>query len=145
MSIRRSILTLVVCLLAPALRGQVNSGGLKGQVKDPSGAVIPGATITATGPGGAVKVVTTNDQGSYSMVGLAPGTYTVRVMATGFGVLENSIEIRGGAAQTMDASLVVSLDKQEVTVSEQAHVDLAPENNASALVLEGSRSRCASG
>ena len=137
MSFRRSILTLVVCLATPALWGQAGAGGLKGQIKDPSGAVVPGATVTATGPNGAVKIGQTNNEGSYAISGLAPGTYTVRVMATGFAVVENSVEIRGGAAQTMDASLAVTLDKQEVTVTEQAHVDVDPSSNASALVLKG--------
>src|SRR3989442_359323 len=95
-------------------------GSLRGQVTDPSGAVIPGATVTATGPGNQVKVATTNQQGSYVINGLAPGNYTVRVMAKGFGVFESPVDVRSGAAQTLDAALIVSLDKQEVTVTEQS-------------------------
>ena len=135
-SLRFGLLALVASFLAPAALCQ-NTGSLRGQVTDPSAAVIPGATVTATGPGNKVKVGSTNQQGSYVLNGLARGTYTVRVMAKGFTVFESPIEIRTGAAQTLDASLTVSLDKQEVTVTEQARVDVDPSNNASALVLTG--------
>src|SRR5436190_9221097 len=137
MSYRFSILTLVVCLAASAVWGQAGDSNLRGQIKDPSGASIPGATVTATGPGGVVKVATADEQGSYAIGGLPPGSYTVRVMAPGFGVFENPIEMRAGATQTMDAALTVTLEKQEVTVTEQSHVDVDPSNNASALVLKG--------
>src|SRR5438874_501983 len=135
-SLRFGSLALVILLLAPAAWCQ-NTGGLRGQVTDPSAAVIPAATVTATGPGNKVKVAVTNQQGSYLMNGLQPGSYTVRVMAKGFAVFESTVEIRSGAPHTLDAALVVSLDKQEVTVTETSRVDVDPSNNASALILKG--------
>src|SRR5262249_38494094 len=122
-------ITLAVFLLAAAAWGQA-TGALRGRVTDPSAAGIPGATVTATGPGNQVKVVTTNPQGSYVINGLDPGNYTVRVMAKGFAVFEASVDIRTGAPQTLDAALIVMLDKQEVTVTEQSRVDVDPSNNA---------------
>src|SRR5258708_39549368 len=106
-SIRVGLLALVAILLAPATWGQTSTGSLRGQVKDPSAAVIPGVTVTTTGRGNTVRVATTNQQGSYVMNGLAPGSYTVRIMAKGFAAFETSVEIRGGATQTLDASLIV--------------------------------------
>src|SRR4030081_3192004 len=103
-----SLVALAAFVLAPAAWCQ-NTGSLRGQVTDPSAAVIPGASVTATGPGNKVKVASTNQQGSYVINGLAPGTYKVRVMAKGFAVFETSAEVRGGAPQTVDASLVVSV------------------------------------
>src|SRR5215467_5653252 len=94
-SFRLVLLTLVALLLTPAAWSQ-NLGSLRGQVTDPSAAVIPGASVTATGPGAKVKVATTNQQGAYTINGLTPGTYTVRVMAKGFTVFETSIEVRSG-------------------------------------------------
>src|SRR5260370_25635355 len=135
-SLRIGLLALVAFFLAPAAWCQ-NTGSLRGQVTDPSAAVIPGATVTTTGPGNMVKVGSTNQQGSYVINGLAPGTYTVRVMAKGFSVFEAPVEIRTGAAQTLNASLTVSLEKQEVTVTEQARAHVDPSNNASALILKG--------
>src|SRR6476646_11675515 len=135
-SLRIGFLALVVVLLTPAAWSQ-NTGSLRGQVTDPSAAMIPCAVVTVTGPGNTVKVGSTNQQGSYVINGLAPGSYKVRVMAKGFSVFESAVEIRGGAPQTLDALLTVGLDKQEVTVTEQAKVDVDPSNNGGALILKG--------
>src|SRR2546422_1003699 len=135
-SFRFGLLALAAFVFTPAAWSQ-NTGSLRGQVTDPSAAVIPGASVTATGPGNKVKVGSTNQQGSYVINGLAPGTYKVRVMAKGFGVFETSVEVRSGVPQTVDASLAVSVDKQEVTVTEQARVDVDPSNNGGALILKG--------
>src|SRR5258706_5703909 len=116
-SLRFGLLALIASFLAPAAWCQ-NTGSLRGQVTDPSAAVIPGATVTVTGSGNTVKVASTNQQGSYVINGLAPGSYTGRVMAKGFSVFESPVEIRTGAAQTLNDSLTVSLEKQEVTVTE---------------------------
>jgi hypothetical protein len=125
------------CFLTTAAWAQIGTGSFKGQVTDPSGAVIPGATVTATGPGGKVKVATSNQQGAYTINALPPGQYTVRVMAKGFAVFESKADLATSAAQTLNAALVVSVDTQEVTVSDQLHVDVDPSNNASQLVLKG--------
>ena len=96
MSIRRGILTLVVCLLAAALRGQVNSGSLKGQVKDPSGAVIPGAKVVATHtPTNRNNETVTTDAGIYVFPTLPAGPYTLTVTQPGFKKsVQTGIEIR---------------------------------------------------
>src|SRR5260221_12169753 len=135
-SFRFGLLALIPLLLTPTAWSQ-NLGSLRGQVTDPSAAVIPGASVTATGTRTKAKVASPNQQGLYTINGLAPGTYQVRVMAKGFTVFETSVEIRSGAPQTVDASLAVGLDKQEVTVTEQARVDVDPSNNGGALVLKG--------
>jgi Carboxypeptidase regulatory-like domain len=52
-------------------------GALRGTVKDSTGAVIPGATVTATDPGGRVSTADTGADGSYRINGLDNGTYTI--------------------------------------------------------------------
>ena len=79
----------------------------------------------------------TNQQGVYTITALGPGQYTVRVLAKGFAVFESKVDLATSAAQTLNAALVVSVDTQEVTVSDQLHVDVDPSNNASQLVLKG--------
>src|ERR1700692_4078175 len=54
---------------------------LRGSVADPSGAVIPGAKVTATARDGNVKTATADDRGSYSLSGLQPGEYSVSATA----------------------------------------------------------------
>lgn len=130
------VLCSVAALLPAALMAQT-PGGLLGQVLDPSGAAVPKATVTASGPNKVVKVAQTDASGVYNIAGLPPGTYTVRVTATGFGLLEkNDVEIPGGRALTFDARLSVAAEKQEVTVADTQQVELDPSKNAGALVLK---------
>ena len=58
---------------------------LRGRVTDPNGAVITGATVTATDAArGTVRTVTTDADGNYVILSLPPSNYTVKVEAAGF-------------------------------------------------------------
>ena len=71
-------------ILTAGLRAQT-LGTVTGEVKDSTGAVIPGATITVRNTGTNVpRSVTTNDDGIYNVPALNPGTYEVRVERRGF-------------------------------------------------------------
>ncbi len=72
----------LIFLSSVQLVAQVAS--LTGRVTDPSGAAVPGAMVTATGDGGAVKVATTGLDGKYAITDLPAGKYTVRATAQGF-------------------------------------------------------------
>ncbi|MGA3186561.1 MAG: TonB-dependent receptor [Bryobacteraceae bacterium] len=133
---RLGFLLLLVLTMSAALMAQV-PGSLKGQVLDPSGAAVPGATVTLTGPNGVVKVAQSDNNGAYSVVGLPPGKYTIRVIAAGFDLFEGSIaDLPGGRASTFDAKMSVASEKQEVTVRDTQTVELDPAKNAGALVLK---------
>ena len=58
-------------------------GTLRGTVTDPSAAVIPNATVVATGNGQS-RSVKTDGQGKYTIPNVAPGKYDVRADAAGF-------------------------------------------------------------
>lgn len=114
------------------------AGSLTGRVTDELGAVVVGANITATDANGTERTATTNDEGVYSFTNLAPGTYTVRAGATGFAQFaEEGIEIASARRATLDITLSVTLEQQEVTVASERPISTEPENNASALVLRG--------
>jgi len=70
-------------LLADAA-AQTQTGSLRGQVVDPSGAAVAGATVLVLPAQGATITTTTNRDGSYEAKTLIPGKYTVQVFATGF-------------------------------------------------------------
>src|SRR5580700_7577931 len=130
------LLVLLVLAVSAALMAQT-PGSLKGQVLDPSGAAVPGATVTLSGPNGVVKVAQSDNNGAYSVVGLPPGKYTIRVIAAGFDLFEGSIaDLPGGRASTFDAKMAVASEKQEVTVKDTQQVELDPAKNAGALVLK---------
>ena len=79
-----SALSLIV-LSAVLVSGQGTTGEISGKVKDPQGAAVPGATITATNLDTPFKrQVTTNGDGDYRFVGLPVGRYEVRFEHQGF-------------------------------------------------------------
>jgi hypothetical protein len=78
----------VVCLLAlPVVSlAQTTTGSIVGTVTDPSGAAVPGATVTVTNEGTGIVVIrlTTDPSGNYVATTLLPGRYSITVEATGF-------------------------------------------------------------
>ncbi len=79
---------LSLSLLFPAtLMAQITTGTILGTVSDASGAVLPGATVTATNlDTGLVRATITNEAGAYTLVNLPIGNYQVKVQASGFKV-----------------------------------------------------------
>ena len=71
------VATLALCV-ADSLRGQASTGTITGTVRDASGAVIPGVTVTASNPEtGLTRDTTTGASGDYTFVFLQPATYTI--------------------------------------------------------------------
>jgi uncharacterized surface anchored protein len=66
------------------------NGSLAGQIQDSLGAVVVGASVTVVNAAGKEKVTTSNQRGEFSMSGLAPGKYTVKVKAPKFALYENT-------------------------------------------------------
>ncbi len=118
---------------------QTPSGTLRGKVTDPSGAVIPQATVTATHSSGAAKSTVSNAQGEYEIKGLANGTYTVNAKAKGFAsAAEPNVTITAGQVQQFDVALGIIVQQEKVEVQDQnTTVDVNPENNASSLIIKG--------
>jgi hypothetical protein len=118
--------------------GQQSSATLRGQVADELGGLIVGATVTVADASGVEKVATTDDEGRYSFSSLAPGRYTVRVVAPGFALYENAeVEVAAGRTDPLNVTLPVAIEEQVVTVQEEAEINTDPDNNAGALVLRG--------
>jgi hypothetical protein len=130
---------LLYLLAMPFLARAQSTGILRGQVLDPSGAVVPRAAISASGPNRILKTTETDDTGSFRILALPPGRYTVRAAARGFSNSENSIDLTEGRIFTLDFKLTVALDRQEVTVAEQQQVTTDAAANASATVVNGAQ------
>ena len=118
--------------------GQAASGILRGQVSDPSGAVIPGATVSATPATGQTKTAQSDGQGRYELSGLVPGKYAVTAAAKGFTAFQQDVEVAARQVTNLDIPLQILVEQERVTVEEQATtVDVNPSNNASVLVIQG--------
>src|SRR5437867_1879677 len=78
-------LTIAVSFVSP-VPAQVLYGSIVGTVEDQTGAVIPGATVVISSKvTGQVRTTTTTDAGQYSLGNVLPGTYVLKVTASGFG------------------------------------------------------------
>ena len=125
--------------LSALLFAQSGDVSLRGQVTDQSGGVVPAITVTVAGPGGAAQQAQTNEEGRYIFRNLPPGTYTVQIRVKGFADFEKAgVVIVRGQPQVVDAQLVVTLEKQEITVKgDSSEVSVSPTGNVGALVLKG--------
>src|SRR5256884_9965827 len=109
----------VVCIvLLPVLvQAQQPTGTITGVVRDPSGAIVPGASITIVHEATqSTTRATTSNAGVYSAPGLLPGLYKVCVEATGFKQTVVELEAEVGRVKTADVSLQVGDVTQTVTV-----------------------------
>jgi hypothetical protein len=114
------------------------TGALRGQVADPSSAAIPKATVVMTPATGSPIAVQSNDQGAYEFKSLAPGTYTLTVVAQGFSLYENDNVVIATQALRLNVSMNIEVEQEKVQVSDTAPtVDVNPENNAGAIVISG--------
>jgi uncharacterized membrane protein YgcG len=140
---KRIVTAIALCVLALGSAGvalsQQRPGSLRGQVLDELGGAIVGANVTAIDAKGTEKSVVTNDGGVYTINGLAPGKYTLRVVNAGFGIYENTeVNVISGKPQQLDVTLKVAIEEQRVTVAtDNREVSTEPENNAGAVVLKG--------
>jgi len=130
-------LLIVAAWAAPAV---AQTGTLRGQITDPSGAVVTNARVTVAGANGQSQSAKTDSKGAYEFGGLAPGKYTVAARAKGFEAFTKSdVDVAAGQTQQVDIALEISVEKEKVNVEdESSQVQVSPENNASALVLKGS-------
>ena len=109
----------VVLLLASAAAAfaQVDRATLTGIVKDPQDAVVVKAQVKVTSLAtNTVSTTTTNENGSYLVVNLAPGEYLVQVEAPGFQRFEQTVSLELGARSRLDLSLAVGTVGETVTV-----------------------------
>ena len=103
-----------------ALLGQgTTTASVSGQVTDPSGAAIPGATVTITNTGtNATRVATTGANGSYAVPNLIAATYKVTVTKSGFqAAVIPSLVATIGAQILQNVQLRVGSQSAEVQVT----------------------------
>jgi hypothetical protein len=95
---------------------QTITATLTGEVKDQAGAVVPGATVTATSvETGLSKTAETNDEGRYTITFLPPGEYNIAVERTGFAKVERQ-NIKLETGQTAGLNIDLSVTAGEVSV-----------------------------
>jgi hypothetical protein len=107
--------------LAGTSIAQIATTSLRGVVKDPSGAVVPGAKITITnGANGQVLSTTSNPTGEYSFAQVPPANYTIDIKATGFGDQKKTAELIVDQPASIDFTMTMQSMAEVVNVSAEA-------------------------
>jgi hypothetical protein len=111
---------LLMCSLA--LGQTAATGGLTGTITDPTGAIVPGATVVVTNAGtGLTRTVTTGADGSYKALLLPPGTYNVKVDAASFKTTEvKNITVVVTEAPVVNVKLELGVKSEQVQVEANA-------------------------
>lgn len=113
------------------------TGGITGQVQDGFNAAIVGATVTVVSSTGVEKTTTSNERGEFTVTGLAPGKYTVRVAATNFSLYENTeVNVVAGRRVELTVPMTVEAVEEQVDVQTDDTVSTDPQSTASATVLK---------
>ncbi len=106
MRCRGPLLAVVCFVLSPALLAAQVTLSVSGTVRDTSGAVLPGVSLTVTSAiTGRPFTATTDSSGRYRLSGLTPGTYQVTVEVSGFSVVRRTIQLTMGLTATVDFTL----------------------------------------
>ncbi|MBV9082927.1 MAG: TonB-dependent receptor, partial [Acidobacteriaceae bacterium] len=136
------VLALLMPLFSIHAFAQSGSATLEGTVTDPTGSVVPNATVTITSEEtGTERQVTSNQSGIYSAPDLPAASYKVSTSATGFGTREvEHIVLTVGAVRDVDVQLLVGGTETRVTVEASVNtVDTA--TSAVQGVVDGKQTR----
>ena len=119
MNIRLMARTIAFCLIVcaacvPLAAAQTQTGTVEGKVTDQQGAVLPGVTVTLTGPRGSQTTVT-DAAGVFRFVGVAPDTYTLKSELTGF-LVESQPDVIVGLGKTVTAEFTMRVGGVTETV-----------------------------
>ena len=107
-------------VLAAGSAAAQSAGSIAGDARDSTGGVLPGVTVEAASPAliEGSKIAVTDAQGSYRIVDLRPGAYTVTFTLPGFSTFRREgIELTTGFTATVDAEMAVGAVEETVTVT----------------------------
>ncbi|HXY00310.1 MAG TPA: TonB-dependent receptor [Candidatus Limnocylindrales bacterium] len=133
------IACMLIFLTANLVAAQNAGGILRGQVTDPSGGAVAGATVLLTTPSGAAMDTVTNKEGIYEFKDLAEGSYEIKSIAQGFSMFTKSgVAVTAGQITRVNIQLSLEEQKEKVEVnSTTTQVDVNPAGNANTVVLQG--------
>src|SRR6266568_1063738 len=133
------LISVLVSLFAVAF-AQAPTTVLSGKVTDQTGAMIPQATVTVTSPDGK-QTATTNQEGSFEIHSLAPGSYTVSAVAKGFAAYsQDGVTLSAGQPQKVNLTLQIQTKPEKVEVQGDeggTQLDVSASSNAGSLIIKG--------
>lgn len=127
-----SLALLALALAAPA-HAQRTTGTITGTVKDSTGAVLPGVSVSVSGPNiVGTQTAATNEHGFYRFLNLPPGEYQLSYALTGFKTLtRKGIRVSVGGTLEQDAALDMTQLSESVEVMGESSVVDTTSNDVS--------------
>ena len=133
----RSFSLLLMLLFAFAVHAQ-QSATLTGLVTDPTGALIPGATVTLRSSSQPAVTDKSGEAGTYRLSAPA-GMYVLDVSAPGFApYVKTAVALAAGKPRTLDVQLTIATETQQVEVSSETGSPTDAANAGDSLTLSGS-------
>ena len=139
-TMRRLYFIILFTFLAVATWAQAPTGTVSGKVTDQTGALIPGATVTATGADGKQVSATSDQGGTFSLHSLPAGSYTVSATANGFAqYTQPGVTLAAGHTLTLNMTLQIQAQEEKVNVQSErpTQLDVSSSSSAGALVIKG--------
>ena len=125
-----ALLALLFLCVSASVFAQVNTGSITGTVKDASGGVIPGATITATNVATSVaRTLESGSLGNFTLQALPVGNYRVKVTAPSFKTWETAVEVTVGGTTSLNVQLEVGSSAVVVEVTAAAGTEINTETH----------------
>ena len=137
--IRANQVLMVIIALSVASTAQIQNGQFTGVVMDPSGAVIPGATLTVKNLETGLTLTTiSNDSGLYTAREVPIGSYKITVEAPGFKtVIKTGLILNAGTIQRVDFELPIGGQVETVEVVGGGETGVPPPNAESTALYAG--------
>src|SRR5215471_10047980 len=124
----QSFVFAVVCILYASLSSAqgVQSGTIRGTVRDNQGLAMPGVTVTAASPVlQGPRVVTTDNTGGFTFANLPPGSYAVKFDIAGFATVEQQTDVALGLTTEQNVTMRPAGVTESVNVVAQTPAPIA--------------------
>src|SRR5256714_715361 len=141
MRVLLACVTVLIVVSAVMAQTQSNAGDLQGTVRDPNGAAVPNASITARNTGTNIaREATSNDDGYYKIVNLPPGNYEVTAKASSYKTaIIPSVKLTIGQTINQDIPLELGELSATVTVTSVAATLVETTNTTISSVVDQQR------
>ncbi|HVO99224.1 MAG TPA: M56 family metallopeptidase [Bryobacteraceae bacterium] len=134
------MLVMALALMVPlaVIHAQPGAGSIAGTVYDPSGAVVPHATVRIKSTSGPNEgFAQASAAGQYKLQNIAPGEYLLKAISPGFALYQKTIKVEAGSGATLDVSLTLGDVTESVEIVGKKPQQAAPINRTPQRIRVG--------
>lgn len=139
MNLRKILLgALLIILSVFTCFGQTSSGGVNGNITDPTDAAVPGSTVVLINQATGIETRTTsNDSGYFTFVNINPGKYVLKIEAQGFATAQTSaFEVGVNQIVSQNVTLTVGQVSQTVEVNASSEMMQSATSELGTVIAE---------